>query len=333
MPLKLIDPDPSRTPNYRIRGTYLRVSVNCTTGTPDKGISKRALAKIKSDIESGRFAKSGGMTFAMAATSYLDAGGEPRFISPLNEHFGDTLVEHIDQAALDAAAVAIYPRGAPATRNRQVYTPTLAILAHAGIEKRFKRPKGAQGNMRAIFLEPDEAWRLLAAAEATDKELCAFLTLVLYTGIRLSEALGLRCSAVSLAESRAFIPETKNGDPRALHLPEAAVAALANHPRGLDRPKERVFRWHKGSKFYDTLHEVYARAKVDPRGAPDHILRHTYGTWMRRYAGADSRDLKDTGAWRATASADRYTHTDVSDASRMADKLPTRAQSVRNGAK
>jgi hypothetical protein len=45
--------------------------------------------------------------------------------------------------------------------------------------------------MRAIFLEPDEAWRVLAVAEASDAELCAFLTLVLYRGFDCPKPSGL----------------------------------------------------------------------------------------------------------------------------------------------
>ncbi|HVB88756.1 MAG TPA: hypothetical protein VND97_01010 [Beijerinckiaceae bacterium] len=88
----------------------------------------------------------------------------------------------------------------------------------------------------------------------------------------------------------------------------------------------------KVGPFHTLVMTVYRRAKVDPRGAPIHILRHTYATWMRRYAGADERDLLDTGAWRDRGSVARYTHTQVSEAARLADKSPIRASDVRNGA-
>jgi hypothetical protein len=65
--------------------------------------------------------------------------------------------------------------------------------------------------MRAIFFEPDEAWRLLAVAEASDAELCAFPTLVLYRGFDCPKP-GLKCSAVALQEARAIVGKTKNGD-------------------------------------------------------------------------------------------------------------------------
>jgi hypothetical protein len=54
-------------------------------------------------------------------------------------------LDSIDQAAIDEAAVAIYPNVTPATRNGAVYTPVSAILHHAGVNIIVKRPKGSQG--------------------------------------------------------------------------------------------------------------------------------------------------------------------------------------------
>lgn len=51
MPLKLVPPRPGKTPNYYVRGSYLGVAVDRTTGTPDRTAARKALAKIKSDIE------------------------------------------------------------------------------------------------------------------------------------------------------------------------------------------------------------------------------------------------------------------------------------------
>ncbi len=157
------------------------------------------------------------------------------------------------------------------------------------------------------------------------------MTFCLYTGCRASEALRLlKCENVMLQDRTAYLVDpTKNGDPRAVHLPPELVAALANHPRGLNRDGN-VFRWTRAvpesnKEFYALLKEIYAKAGVDPKGAPIHILRHTYATWMRRYANANERDLTDTGAWRDRDSVVRYTHTVVSEASKLADLLPTRA--------
>ncbi len=48
------------------------------------------------------------------------------------------------------------------------------------------------------------------------------------------------------------------------------------------------------------------------------VLRHTYATWLRLYAGADLKALLDTGAWRDLKSVARYTHAVPSYLSRAA---------------
>lgn len=326
MPLKLIPPQAGRWSNFRVRGTHMGCYLDRSTGTPVKAIAQGIMRRWKEEIERGRIAPASGPTFAGAAMKYLDAGGENRFIPKLNDWFASTPLSAIDQEAVDEAAVALYPEATPATRNRQVFTPLIAIFKRAKVPLSLERPIGANGKARTCYLEPAEAWRLLDAAETADREIAAFLTLCLYTGLRLSEALGLTCDHVHLEESRAFHGQTKNGDPRAIHLPPEAVAALANHPRGLDRGEERVFRYFNDRRFHAAVVAIYRAAGVNPQGAPVHILRHSFATWLRRYAGADSRDLLDVGAWRDRASVERYTHTVVSEAAKMADLLPTRVR-------
>ena len=153
-----------------IRGTYLGVRVDQTTGAPDKKIAAKVLAKVRDEIEGGAFSRPGAPTFAGAALKYVEAGGEERFVLRLAEHFGETPLTRIDQAAVDAAALALYPRATPATRNRQVYSPVSAILKVAGVADGLKRPKGARGARRLFWLTPEQASALLTAAEARDAD-------------------------------------------------------------------------------------------------------------------------------------------------------------------
>ena len=44
-----------------------------------------------------------------------------------------------------------------------------------------------------------------------------------------------------------------------------------------------------------------------------HTFCHTYGTWMRRYAGLDVRGLVGTGRWDSMQSAERYAHVVASE--------------------
>jgi integrase len=137
----------------------------------------------------------------------------------------------------------------------------------------------------------------------------------------LSEALALRPADLRLEESFAFLPETKNGAPRPVHLPPIVHAALAR----LDLTGKTVFRMTKCGRLYSCLNRATAAAAVTvPDGIAFHIFRHSYGAWMRRYAGLDTTGLVSTGAWKSRQAAAIYEHADVSEEGRKADLLPTR---------
>jgi integrase len=70
-------------------------------------------------------------------------------------------------------------------------------------------------------------------------------------------------------------------------------------------------------------------------GELPHTLRHTWATWMRRYAGADVEGLVATGNWRDRRSAARYAHAVARDEWKRVEKLPAigpRAKSVQSSA-
>ena len=108
-----------------------------------------------------------------------------------------------------------------------------------------------------------------------------------------------------------------NGDPREVYLQARVIAALANHPRGLDRD-ERLFRWCKSGGLYLLGAKVYAAAGVDHGGAPFHILRHSYGAWMTRIGA----DLVGLGAWKSASGARVYQHFSFNEEAEKADELP-----------
>jgi integrase len=315
MPLKLHPPKEGRSPFYTIRGRHLGHRVFRSAKTADRRLAHQVLKKIERDIERGAISDSPALTFSAAALSYLRAGGESRFIKPLSRHFKGVALDKVDQAAIDEAADMLYPGATPGTRNRQVYTPVSAILKHAGVVMPLRRPKGHAGSPRLRWIQPDEAARLFKACE--DAEFRTLLVFLTYTGCRLSEALRLERRDVDLGRSAAFVGRTKNGEARSAHLPPVAVAALAN----LDLEGEgTVFRYRKNGHLYNTLKAAKKAAALS--WMTFHTLRHTYATWMRKYARMDTRGLVGTGAWKSEKSAARYAHVVVSEESRQADLLP-----------
>jgi integrase len=364
MPLKLIPPRQGKTPNYSIRGTYLHVYVDRTTGTSNKDRAKQSLKEIREAIERGDFSREPVAeairppTFADAALAYLRAGGEAKYLGPIIEATGphalrDKLLTDVDQITIDNAASALYPGAPPTTTNRQFYTPVSAVLKRAGIEREVKRPKGWRGSKATEWLEPEQAFPLIEAAYEIEPEFGLFCLTLLYTGMRLSDPIRARLRDLKLGEALLYVPDTKNGEPRPVHLPPALVKAFRDQPARTARPRkvdgevlvngaagqsrrssgmpflgrnpdEKLFRFHIGGRLRKMLALAMKNAglKFAPRQGGFHLFCHTYGTWMTRYGELDTYGLTRTGRWKDADSADRYNHTIASPEARRADRLP-----------
>ena len=323
MPLKVVPPRIGKTPFYSVRGTYLGVHVDRSTKTASRSTAAKFLKLWKEEIERGAVSRPGEPTFLDAAVKYMAATGQERFLDRIVDRIGDKPVRLVDQAVMDELAIALYPTATPATRNRQLYTPISAVLKHAGATWETKRPAGWRGERRTHFLFPEQAFRVFEAADDEDLEFGLFLRFLTYTGARLSEATRrLTINGLSLADELAIFAKTKNEDQRPVYLPPVLVAALAGHPRGLDRPGKAVFRFRKNGRLYVLLGRV--RKAVGPAVEIEgfHTFRHTWGAWMRQYGGLDTSGLVATKAWRDAESARRYEHVIAPTEAKKAILLP-----------
>lgn len=322
MPLKLYPPRAGKTPFYYVRGTHLGIYVDRSAKTGRKPLARQALRAIERDIESGTFATPEELTFAGAATAYMLAGGERRFLTPLIRHFGTTPLVAIGQAEIDRAASQLYPDAEAATRNRQVYSPISAIQKRAGIERKIKRPKGWRGNKRTVFLMPEKAFALLTAARKVDTRLWVLCTLLLYCGLRLSEALRIQRQDIHIKQRFVYIPTTKTAEPRPAYLPKPALDALALYPGGY-KGQGRLFSFGKSGRLYQWFAEACEASDVTlPDRTAFHVFRHTYGTWMRLYGKLDDIGLLRTGAWTDLESVERYSHSLPAEEAKAAERLP-----------
>ena len=343
MPLKIIPPRNAKTKNLYIRGTYLGVAVDQSSGTNRPSVARKILKRIEEQIECSEYraqrtSKSGQAesTFLSAAVAYLEAGRRKRYVAKLINHFGETPLVQIDQAAIDAAAMALHPNASGATRNAAVYTPVSAILHHAGRDIKVRRPQGAKGRVVTDWLRHEDADAIIVAADQIDVEFGTLLRALLYTGLRLGEVLAWRWEDLDLDEAAAWTRREKGGIESDVRLRLDLLAALrALQPR---EGQGRVFRFHQGGH----LKHLLTRAKLAALGlpcparrttgwrAPDnrlvwvnfHSFRHTWATWMRRYGGLDTKGLVATRNWRDERSAFRYAHVIASEEWSAVEPLP-----------
>ncbi|MFZ5715800.1 MAG: tyrosine-type recombinase/integrase [Bradyrhizobium sp.] len=362
MPLKLYQRPGS--PNWYLRGTLRGVNVHETCGTDEKGVAEEIKAKREWEILQGSVygIKAGG-TFKAGAVAYLENGGEARFLQPLIDHFGSTPLAKIDQAAVDKAAKVIYPGLAPATLDRQIYTPMSAIIAKAAEHGlcapiKLKRPKMPKGRVR--WITHAEAFNLIEACAPHLKPLVAFL---FYTGARVGEALWIDWREVDLQRGQVVFLDTKNGKDRGVPLHPDLVAILANLPHRegcVFRKQGRLIRpvgfmpRHSNSgepivPEYE-LGEPYAPLDPDdPRDVsagsrikkgfkaacerakiPDfhpHDCRHTWATWHYQ-ENRDLNMLMELGGWSSLQMVLRYAHVNVEHRAPSIHKMPSIGPSI-----
>lgn len=306
-----------------VRGTVRGQYIEKSTGTSDRAAAEALRIKWEKELlDRSIFGRTATAGFAEALVLYLEAGGERRFTARLLDHFQNTKLKDIDQAAVDVAARTLYPTAKPATVVRQVYTPMTAVMNHAHLcglcpPVRFKRPKVRTRERPAA--EPEQ---LLAFLEVAPQRIAALATFMAYTGRRVGEAVNLRWDDVNLGRSQALIPDpTKNGEPFMVYLPSVVVATLAYLPHRTGR----VFGYASRHSVYGPWKKACEKAQI-PYLSPHEMGRHTFATWMRRYGGLDLRGLMEAGGWRSIASVIRYLKVTPTEAQTAADDLPNLAK-------
>ena len=119
MPYKLVAPSPGRSPYWRVRGSEFGIAIDRSTKTCERREAAKILARWRDEAK--RCSVSGpvkiGPTFVEAATAYMKAGGERRFLTPLIQHFAETPLAEINQIAIDRAADSLYPGASAPTRT------------------------------------------------------------------------------------------------------------------------------------------------------------------------------------------------------------------------
>lgn len=284
--------------------------------TPDKRLAEDIAHKHEARIR--RAAVHGPeavLTFADALSLYVDEGHDTRFLAPLLDHFGNTLVARITPPMLRDAAMQIYPRAAAATRNRQVITPARAVI-NAAAERGLCPPLKVKLFKTTTVKRPagTREWiaALGAAATADGKpELAACALFIFTTGARIGQAINLTWNEVSLSDGVAILNSRKTGPDgpeiksREASLVPALVAAIASfeprHPR-------LVFGFACRQTFYKQWERVVGLSGL-PRLTSHEAGRHGFGTEMMVRNKIDPVTTAKLGGWDSPRMLfDRYAH-------------------------
>jgi integrase/recombinase XerD len=108
----------------------------------------------------------------------------------------------------------------------------------------------------------------------------ALILLLLRTGIRIGEALGLRLNDLDVQDRKVHLFQgEKNSMGRVVYLSEDALFALKRWLRERDKSKEFLFHGHHGHLCYSTGRNLFIKylkkAGLDQKGYTIHCLRHT----------------------------------------------------------
>jgi integrase len=324
MPLKVVRRHGS--PNFYLRGTVRGIAVDESTGTDSKEAAEAVRIKRENEIlNRSVFGHRATTSFLEAAVSYMEHGGERRYLDKLIDHFGTMPLDRVDQDAIDRAAVELYPEAQNATKNRQVYAPVSAVLKRAAKRgwcefRQIERLPEPEGRVR--WITPEEAERLIAASAPHLRPLVIFY---LSTGARVSEGLYLDWRNVHLSRAHVTFQETKNGERRGVPLHPRVVAELANlshrHGAVFRRPDGLPYAVadDRGGQIKTAFTAACRRAGItDFR---PHDCRHTWATWHY----AENRDLiglMRLGGWKSERMVLRYAHVNTSELAASIEALP-----------
>ncbi len=224
-------------------------------------------------------------------------------------------------------------RATPYAANR-----TLAVMSKmfALAEKWGERPDGSNPCRhiekyaelkRERMLSADEFGRLADALKGPGRSpyIVAAVKLLVFTGARLSEILGLKWEWIDFQRGEARLPDSKTGA-KTLHLPAPALAVLADLPRvegnpyvivgnvagarlvNLEKPWRAIRRAADldNVRLHDLRHAFASVAASSGMGLPiiGKMLGHTQAATTHRYAHLASDPVKAAAATVAGKIAD-----------------------------
>jgi integrase len=184
--------------------------------------------------------------------------------------------------------------------------------------KTLREPSG-----RTRYLTDDEEERLMKALPSEEDR--ARVTVLLQTGFRRGELLGLRWRDVDLKAGILTIPKAKNGEARHVPLTSTVRGLLSHRPRPLDgralvfpnSERHRDLRWAK-----KTVPAALRAAQIEDFRF--HDLRHTFASRLAM-EGVDLMTIRELMGHKTMAMTLRYSHLSPGHRRTAIERLVTRA--------
>lgn len=247
------------------------------------------------------FASTQPITFEYAAASYVEHGGDNRYLPRIVDYFNGRALATIFPFDIYQMAEKLYPTVANATRNRQALTPARSVLIH-GYERgwcnrillrRFKE----EPKKRKIPAAP--VWLHAFARQADNDDLSHVAAIVLFmahTGARVSEAVALQWPQVDLANRTALLLKTKTSTNSSRALTDELVLRL-HELRSENHWSPRVFRYRCRHSVNERIRDICKRAGISYKSS--HACgRHSFAT-NSIDNGIDVKTAMQAGGWRS----------------------------------
>lgn len=281
-------------------GTVAGKRVRESLGTRDKGTAEELKAQYEARLwKRHSYGEAAVRTFEEAALSYMEQGGERRYIPKVLKYLKGRNIASIKPADLREMAIEVYPTASPATRNRQAIIPARAVINHAHDRgwcgpikvKQFDVPKSRKN--RPV----DRSWldSFLAESDASGlPHLSACVLFMHQNAARVSEAINVLGEHADLKQRVILLAKTKTDEwsPRYITA-ELTVRIMALAPK----PGERIFGYTDRQAVNRRMKAVCERAGIPYRSS--HAAgRHSFGT-NTMAAGARIKDAMDAGGWKS----------------------------------
>ncbi|GAJ91062.1 tyrosine-type recombinase/integrase [Rhizobium rhizogenes] len=257
MVLKLVRRKDS--PNWWLRGTIRSIYVYESTGIADRDVAEVILTiRSKEVLDESIFGRKVNATFEQAAESYLKGGGSLRFLSAICKHFGTKPLRKLRQNDLDAASLKLLPNASPETRNRQCYTPFIAVWNHAvkndwADVRQWSRPRKRKGTVRhrgetRSGTRPAPYDRAAQFVAAMSPAPAMVMTALFYTGMRPIELFTLESADIDVDRRWIVIGNSKTGEPRGVPMHDFLVPLFESLLKRRDKSRQ-VFRTFRGLPY------------------------------------------------------------------------------------